>query len=159
MVIAAILLLVLVAAIVLWLVSGYDASQVVGVDFAGVSASLNGLTTFLLGAGSMLAALLALWMIKAGSARGVRHRRERKEMEKRAEQAERERQEALARKDRADVEAAKSRVALRDAERAQAQDPTIDTRGVHDPRTEPVRTDETYVVDDPRDLRDGGPRR
>lgn len=124
MIIAALLLLVIVAAVVLWLLAGADGSQKFELDAVGIGISMNALTVFLLGAACMLLALLAVWMIKSGSKRGVRRRRERKDLEQRAQAAEDERltaeqdrQTAVQEKDRADVTAARDRVAARDAER------------------------------------------
>lgn len=117
MIIAAILLLVIVAAIVLWVVTGADTSTTFPIDAAGISMDMNGLTAFILGAAAAVLAALALWMIKYGSKRGIQRRRHRKDLERRADEAEESRDTAMRKKDRADVEAARGRVAARDAER------------------------------------------
>ncbi|WP_392425209.1 hypothetical protein [Barrientosiimonas humi] len=117
MIIAAILLLVIVAAIVLWVVTGADTSTTFPIDAAGISMDMNGLTAFILGAAAAVLAALALWMIKYGSKRGIQRRRNRKDLERRADEAEESRDTAIRKKDRADVEAARGRVAARDAER------------------------------------------
>lgn len=119
MIVAALLLLVIVALIVLWVVAGADTGQDVKLSAIGIDVTMNALTVYLLGAVSAVLALLAIWMIKSGSARGMRHRRERKAMQQRVAVAEDDRTAAEQAKDRADVAAARDRVAARDAEREQ----------------------------------------
>ncbi|YAL83695.1 hypothetical protein ACMYYO_02500 [Dermacoccaceae bacterium W4C1] len=125
MLIAALILLVLVAILVLWVLAGADSSQVV-VDAAAVNVTMNGVTLFLLGAVCAALAALALWMIKYGSKRSLRQRRERKDLKKRVATAEEQQETERHRRDRAEVEAARGRVAARDAERAQAPAVTPD---------------------------------
>lgn len=159
MIIAAILLLVIVAAIVLWVVTGADTSTTFPIDAAGISMDMNGLTAFILGAAATALAALALWMIKYGSKRGIQRRRHRKDLERRAEEADEERDVALRKKDRADVEAARGRVAARDAERerdtyVQGEQPRVTPAGAQ-PRSDAdvvePRRDDTGFADGRRD--------
>lgn len=119
MIIAAFVLLLLVALGVLWLFVGAAGGPSIRIDAGPLDVMMSATSLFLFGAICALVVCLAIWMIRSGTARGLRHRRERKDLEQRADEAERERERALREKEAADTQAAKSRVAARDAELSQ----------------------------------------
>lgn len=119
MIIAAFVLLLLVALGVLWLLVGASGGPSIQIESGPLDVMMSATSLFLFGAVSALLVCLAIWMLRSGTARNLRNRRERKNLEKRADEAEQERERALREKKAADAQAAKSRVAARDAEQAQ----------------------------------------
>lgn len=119
MIIAAFVLLLLVALGVLWLLVGASGGPSIKIEAGPLDVMMSATSLFLFGAVSALLVCLAIWMLRSGTARNLRNRRERKDLEKRADEAEKERERALREKQDADAQVAKSRVAAREAQRAE----------------------------------------
>ena len=160
-----ILLLLIAAAIVVWVVLGLngEANNSIHFDWAGITADLKPLTLFALGALTLLLIWLATRLFAAATKKKYRKRKERKANEKEHARLERERDELAYDRDNAAAERdrlarerdlehenretaeAKARVWERDARDAELRDDTRVERGHGDHRVDEVRE---VVVDE-----------
>lgn len=118
----AILLLVAAAALILWVVFGLAGENNNQIHFNGFgfSTDLSPITLFALGALALLLVWAATRLITSGTKRGMRKRRERKELEKEHKLSEKQRvaaeRERNIEADRRESAEARQRIAERDAE-------------------------------------------